>query len=410
MVCDRYDHSSIAYQSLTGGGTEAIAWLREINRHARRPDLTIVLDVPPEVAAERRRRRRGSGEIFDADELQAQLCEFYRRARALSSRTSASCTSIRSARIEDVAARVLAPCADAARPGVSAPPTCANWTLRAQGAHTKRVPMLRRSRDRVLARMRSLAIGCAGSASGRVEHAKAEQAPPQPPAEPRPRRAPCSRAERAARAARRSRRRRFRTKRRPRRLQRRTAGAIARGRASDALPSELEAGDIPRPTLLAVLAGGVGRFLQNVRARAAARPRAFRRLARGRAVRAAAPELKQRSVLREGDTVCASTASRSSGRSSSRTYGTAWRPRASSCCRSRARGKQQRSALPHRRLTRTAQRASSSTRMPISPSISTSSPRATTRPAIETRRARRWRARCSALPRARAPTARRAAA
>ena len=77
VVCDRYDHSSIAYQSMTGGGPEAIAWLREINRHARRPDLTLVLDVPPGVAAERRKRRRGGGEIFDSDELQARLCEFY---------------------------------------------------------------------------------------------------------------------------------------------------------------------------------------------------------------------------------------------------------------------------------------------------------------------------------------------
>jgi dTMP kinase len=78
VLCDRYYHSSVAYQSLTGGGIEAIGWLREINRHARRPDLTIVLDVSPEVAAERRRRRRGSSEIFDSDELQTRLCEFYR--------------------------------------------------------------------------------------------------------------------------------------------------------------------------------------------------------------------------------------------------------------------------------------------------------------------------------------------
>jgi dTMP kinase len=77
VVCDRYDHSSVAYQSLTGGGTEAIAWLREINVHARRPDLTIVLDVLPEVAAERRRRRRGGAELFDNDDLQKRLCEFY---------------------------------------------------------------------------------------------------------------------------------------------------------------------------------------------------------------------------------------------------------------------------------------------------------------------------------------------
>jgi dTMP kinase len=77
VVCDRYDHSSVAYQSLTGGGADAIGWPRQINHHARRPDLTIVLDVLPEVAAERRRRRRGGAELFDNDELQQRLCEFY---------------------------------------------------------------------------------------------------------------------------------------------------------------------------------------------------------------------------------------------------------------------------------------------------------------------------------------------
>jgi dTMP kinase len=78
VICDRYYHSSVAYQSATGGGPGAIAWLREINRQARRPDLTLVLDVPPAVAAERRQQRRGSAEIFDGDELQLALCELYR--------------------------------------------------------------------------------------------------------------------------------------------------------------------------------------------------------------------------------------------------------------------------------------------------------------------------------------------
>jgi dTMP kinase len=80
VVCDRYYHSSIAYQSLTSGaGGDAagtVKWIREINRHARAPDLTIVLDIPAAVAAERRRRRPGV-EIFDDDPLQAQLCDFY---------------------------------------------------------------------------------------------------------------------------------------------------------------------------------------------------------------------------------------------------------------------------------------------------------------------------------------------
>jgi dTMP kinase len=77
VISDRYYHSSVAYQSVTGGGVEAISWIRELNRFAKRPDLTIVLDVTAEVAAERRSRRRGNAEIFDADEIQRQLCSFY---------------------------------------------------------------------------------------------------------------------------------------------------------------------------------------------------------------------------------------------------------------------------------------------------------------------------------------------
>jgi dTMP kinase len=77
VISDRYYHSSVAYQSVTGGGVEAITWIRDLNRYARRPDLTIVLDVSAELAAERRSRRRGATEIFDADEIQRQLCSFY---------------------------------------------------------------------------------------------------------------------------------------------------------------------------------------------------------------------------------------------------------------------------------------------------------------------------------------------
>jgi dTMP kinase len=79
VICDRYDHSTLAYQSVAGGGDAAIPWLRELNRHARRPDLTLVLDVPPSVAAERRRARQGPAEIFDADALQVRLAAFYAR-------------------------------------------------------------------------------------------------------------------------------------------------------------------------------------------------------------------------------------------------------------------------------------------------------------------------------------------
>ncbi|AKF09464.1 dTMP kinase [Sandaracinus amylolyticus] len=80
VISDRYYHSSVAYQSITGGGeAETVAWVKEINRHARRPDLTIVLDVPDEVAARRRAARGASRELFDDYELQTQLAAFYRR-------------------------------------------------------------------------------------------------------------------------------------------------------------------------------------------------------------------------------------------------------------------------------------------------------------------------------------------
>jgi dTMP kinase len=74
VISDRYYHSSVAYQSLTGAGS--IAWIREQNQHARRPDLTLVLDVPADVA-ERRRRARGGRELFDDSQFQARLGEFY---------------------------------------------------------------------------------------------------------------------------------------------------------------------------------------------------------------------------------------------------------------------------------------------------------------------------------------------
>jgi len=79
VVSDRYYHSSVAYQSRSAGADpNAIAWIRSINSHARRPDLTIVLDVSAQVAAQRR-RQRGNVELFDDDTFQANLVDFYAR-------------------------------------------------------------------------------------------------------------------------------------------------------------------------------------------------------------------------------------------------------------------------------------------------------------------------------------------
>ena len=78
VISDRYDYSSVAYQSVSAdGGEDVISWVREINRHARRPDLVIVLDAPAEVAAKRRSRRAEGSELFDDRELQERLVGFY---------------------------------------------------------------------------------------------------------------------------------------------------------------------------------------------------------------------------------------------------------------------------------------------------------------------------------------------
>lgn len=76
VISDRYDHSSVAYQNVSGGSE--IAWLRSLNAHADRPDLVLVLDVSPEVARARRLARDAKRELFDDDALQRALGAFYR--------------------------------------------------------------------------------------------------------------------------------------------------------------------------------------------------------------------------------------------------------------------------------------------------------------------------------------------
>jgi dTMP kinase len=86
VISDRYDLSSLAYQSITAGENDPAAmveWIRACNRFARRPDVTVVIDVSPEVAAARRRARGGAAELFDDADLQARLAAAYRRAEDL---------------------------------------------------------------------------------------------------------------------------------------------------------------------------------------------------------------------------------------------------------------------------------------------------------------------------------------
>jgi dTMP kinase len=84
VVSDRYDLSSLAYQSATAPEAHTvIPWIRELNARAVRPDVTIVIDVPAEVAEERRRGRGGVEEMFEHRALQERLVAIYDRAETL---------------------------------------------------------------------------------------------------------------------------------------------------------------------------------------------------------------------------------------------------------------------------------------------------------------------------------------
>jgi dTMP kinase len=84
VVTDRYVLSSLAYQSATSPeGEGALPWLRELNRLAPAPDVTIVIDVSAETAARRRAARGGPPELFETTELQERLAALYRRAGEL---------------------------------------------------------------------------------------------------------------------------------------------------------------------------------------------------------------------------------------------------------------------------------------------------------------------------------------
>ncbi len=76
VVCDRYIHSTAAYQGY-GRGLD-LAAIHKINNIATRgivPDLTVLLDLPPEDGLGRK-----AADTFDRFEREAQ--EFHRRVRA----------------------------------------------------------------------------------------------------------------------------------------------------------------------------------------------------------------------------------------------------------------------------------------------------------------------------------------
>lgn len=85
VLCDRYLYSSLAYQTATrpmASGDDAeeratIAWLLELNRYARAPDVVLLFDISAAEAGRRRAIRGGDEELFEADTLQVRIAEAY---------------------------------------------------------------------------------------------------------------------------------------------------------------------------------------------------------------------------------------------------------------------------------------------------------------------------------------------
>ena len=76
VVSDRYLFSSLAYQTLD----VPAAFVAQINGRAPTPDLTLFLEVPPDIALRRRRAERPEAELFEQLPLQRRIAGNYRQA------------------------------------------------------------------------------------------------------------------------------------------------------------------------------------------------------------------------------------------------------------------------------------------------------------------------------------------
>jgi dTMP kinase len=79
VVCDRFADSTRAYQGVAGKLPAGyIARLEEVTVGANRPDLTLVLDIPPVAGLQRAAKRRGKG---GADRFEAEALPFHETLR-----------------------------------------------------------------------------------------------------------------------------------------------------------------------------------------------------------------------------------------------------------------------------------------------------------------------------------------
>ena len=71
VVSDRYLYSSLAYQGAAGLD---LKWIEEVNKWAKKPDLTIYIDIPPDVVLQRLKRKKS---VMENLQNQQQVREIY---------------------------------------------------------------------------------------------------------------------------------------------------------------------------------------------------------------------------------------------------------------------------------------------------------------------------------------------
>ncbi|MPZ59474.1 MAG: dTMP kinase [Rhizobiales bacterium] len=79
VICDRFTDSTVVYQGILGGvDLNLIKAIERIVVGDDKPDLTIVLDVPPELGLQRAASRRGTGA---ADRFEAEAIQYHTKLR-----------------------------------------------------------------------------------------------------------------------------------------------------------------------------------------------------------------------------------------------------------------------------------------------------------------------------------------
>lgn len=75
VVCDRYYHSSLVYQPVLGADYK---WVKELNKQAIKPDLTLLMDVSAEEGMARVEDRGKDGNVFEELDFQQKVVLKYR--------------------------------------------------------------------------------------------------------------------------------------------------------------------------------------------------------------------------------------------------------------------------------------------------------------------------------------------